>query len=227
MEPAEQIARGVIFRPAIAARLGPAVRSTNKGLSYRHSPCFNAGVPATALLLIDLINAFDYEGGEAMRAATLKIVPAVARLARSARAAEVPVIYANDNFGKWRSDFRELVERLSAADHPAHEVVRPLIPGPDDYFILKPRHSAFYGTPLELFLHDLDVKRLVLAGIAADSCVLMTACDAHVRGFDVHVPADCVASPDQDDARQALELLARTASADLAHGERVAWARGH
>jgi nicotinamidase-related amidase len=192
----------------------------------RHSACFFTRMPDTALLLIDLINAFDYEGGEAMRDATLPIVPAVAKLARSARQAKVPVIYANDNFGLWRSDFRELVERLSSAGHPAHAVVRPLMPGPDDYFILKPRHSAFYGTPLELFLHDMEVKRVVLAGIAADSCVLMTGCDAHVRGFDVHVPADCVASPDPDNARQALDLLARTASADIAAGDRVDWRRG-
>jgi len=180
-------------------------------------------VPATALLLIDLINAFEYPGGEAMRDATLKIVPAVAKLARSAREAKVPVIYANDNFGRWRSDFRELVERLSRDDHPAHDVVRPLAPGPDDYFILKPRHSAFYGTPLELFLHDLEVERLVLAGIAADSCVLMTGCDAHVRGFEVVVPADCTASPKDEDARQALDLLERAARAEIVRDERVDW----
>jgi nicotinamidase-related amidase len=181
-------------------------------------------MPRTALLLVDLVNAFDYEGGEAMRNATLAIVPAVAALAQRARAAAVPVIYANDNFGKWRSDFRTLVDTLSAPDHPAHAVVRPLVPHPDDYFILKPRHSAFYGTPLELFLHDLEVERVVLTGIAADSCVLMTACDAHVRQFGVSVPADCVASADGANARQALELVRRVTKADVRESAHVGWA---
>jgi nicotinamidase-related amidase len=180
-------------------------------------------MPAAALLLIDLVNAFDYEGGEAMRAATLPIVPAVAALTQRARAAQVPVIYANDNFGKWRSDFRRLVDTLVAPDHAARDVVAPLVPEADDYFILKPRHSAFYGTPLELFLHDLDVKRLVLTGIAADSCVLMTACDAKVRQFEVAVPCDCVASADARNTRQALDLMSRVTQADVRGSAHVRW----
>jgi nicotinamidase-related amidase len=180
----------------------------------------------TALVLIDLVNAFDYPGGAAMLRATRKIVPAVARLAHRAREAHVPVIYANDNFARWRSDFRELVERLVAPDHPARPVVQPLAPAADDYFVLKPRHSAFYATPLELLLHSLGVERVVLAGISAESCVLITACDAHVRGFGVHVPADCVASARSRDARDALKLVASAAGADTAPASAVRWSRG-
>lgn len=160
-----------------------------------------------------------------MLRATRRIVPAVARLVTRARAAAVPVIYANDNFSRWRSDFRELVERLTADDHPAQDVVLPLAPHPDDYFILKPRHSAFYATPLELLLHSLGAHRTILAGIAADSCVLMTACDAHVRGFTVHIPEDCVASARSRDARQALALAARVAGAETAPSASVRWSR--
>ncbi len=180
-------------------------------------------MPRAALVLIDLVNAFDYSGGEALRDATLQVVPAIATLAQRARAAEVPVIYANDNFGKWRSDFRKLVDTLSAPDHPAQAVVRPLVPHPDDYFILKPRHSAFYGTPLELFLHDLEVERVVLTGIATDSCVLMTACDAHVRQFRVQVPRDCVASADPANTEQALEVMRRVTKADVRASAHVDW----
>jgi nicotinamidase-related amidase len=176
----------------------------------------------TALVLIDLVNAFEYPGGAAMLRATRKIVPAVSRLAHRAREARVPVVYANDNFARWRSDFRELVERLVAPEHPARPVVQPLVPAADDYFVLKPRHSAFYATPLEL-LHSLGVERVVLAGISAESCVLITACDAHVRGFAVHVPADCVASARSRDAHDALKLVASSAGADTAPASAVRW----
>jgi nicotinamidase-related amidase len=192
-----------------------------------HGAAVGLAASPTVLLLVDFINPLDFDGADALAPSALAAARATARLRREAARSGVQTLYANDNYGVWRSDFKALWSRCRASRGAAGTIARLMKPRREDLAILKPRHSAFYGTPLELFLHDLDVKRLVLAGIAADSCVLMTACDAHVRGFDVHVPADCVASPDPDDARQALELLARTASADLAHGERVAWARGH
>lgn len=177
----------------------------------------------TALVLVDFVNDFDYPGGDALLRATRRVVPAVTRLAERARHASVPVIYANDNFERWRSDFSGQVRRLSAPEHPAASIVAPLAPGPDDYYVLKPRHSAFHATPLELLLHSLGVERLVLAGIAADSCVLISACDAHVRGFAVNVPSDCVASARVRDAREALAVISRAAQADVRPSAQVRW----
>lgn len=60
--------------------------------------------------------------------------------------------------------------------------------------MLKPKHSAFFGTPLELLLQHLKASRLILAGVASDQCVLATAMEAVMRDLAVVVPRDCVAS---------------------------------
>jgi len=131
----------------------------------------------------------------------------------------VPVIYANDNRGRWRSDFREVVERSMRG--PGQAITRKLLPHEDDYFVLKPMHSAFFCTPLDLLLRDLEVRRLVLTGVASDQCVVTTAVDSKMRNYDVEIPSDCIATQsDERDARmlahfaEALSLPA-TPSAEL------------
>jgi nicotinamidase-related amidase len=150
--------------------------------------------PATALLLVDVINDFDFPGSEALvKAAEAASVP-LARLAARARKAGVPVIYVNDNFGRWRSDWRSVVAQCVSQDAPGHRVARRLRPTADDYFVLKPKHSGFFSTPLEILLRYLGADTLVLAGFAADICILLTANDAYMRDYRVVVPRDCVAS---------------------------------
>jgi nicotinamidase-related amidase len=56
----------------------------------------------------------------------------------------------------------------------------------------------------------------VLTGFAGDICVLFTANDAYMRGFDVIVPADCVASEREEDNAHALRHMARILKADIA-----------
>lgn len=157
-----------------------------------------ADMPTTmvkpALLLIDVINAFDFDGCEPIVAAAKAATPAIEELASKARAAAVPVIYANDNFGQWRSDFESTVQACLAPDKPGHEVAARLRPQPGDYFVLKPQHSAFYATPLDLVLKELGVDTLILAGFATDLCLLFTAHDAHMRGYALMAPEDCTAS---------------------------------
>jgi nicotinamidase-related amidase len=166
----------------------------------------DAGSPV-ALLLIDVINGFDFEGCEGLLEAASRAAPKIVALRDAARAAGVPVIYVNDNFGRWRSDFRKTVEACSRRDQPGHRVTELLTPGQHDYFVLKPRHSAFYCTALELLLARLGVKTLVLVGFATNICVLFTAHDAHMRGFQVVVPADCGGSNTEELTRQALEQM--------------------
>jgi nicotinamidase-related amidase len=72
--------------------------------------------------------------------------------------------------------------------------VERLRPQPGDYFVLKPKHSGFYDTPLHLLLQDLGVGRVVVTGIATDICVFFTANDAYMREYSVVVPKDCVAA---------------------------------
>lgn len=172
-------------------------------------------VSPVALLLIDVVNGLDFPGCEGLVAAAERAAPHIAALRERARGAGVPVIYVNDNFGRWRSDFRHLVQACSEPSQPGHRVTRLLEPGQHDYFVLKPRHSGFYCTALELLLERLGARTLVLVGFATNICVLYTASDAHMRGYRVLVPGDCTASNREELTRQALEHLRLVAEARI------------
>src|SRR5690242_19319311 len=129
----------------------------------------------SAVLAIDLINPFVFPGASSLLRETGRILPNVRRVLRRACDAGVPVIYCNDNFGQWRSDFRSNVDLCAGEDAAGAAIVREVVPSPLDYFVLKPKHSAFFETPLRILLNQLGVKRVALVGIAADSCVLNTA----------------------------------------------------
>ena len=157
-----------------------------------------------AMLVIDMVSRWDFVDADKLLPRARGIAPIIARLKRRARAAGVPVIYANDNAGRWRSDFRTLIAEATGAGGPGGEIAELLAPDEDDYFLLKPKQSAFFGTPLELLLQHLKVDRLLLTGVASDQCILVTAAEAVMRDFEVTVPKDCVAS--QTAARNRLVL---------------------
>jgi nicotinamidase-related amidase len=148
----------------------------------------------TALLIVDMINDFDFEGGVELLRHTQRIVAPLKALRAHMTAMGCPVVFCNDNFGQWRSDFRQVVKHCCANDARGRAICRVMRPAADDYFVLKPRHSAFYGTPLEALLDDVKAASLVVVGIAGDGCVLCTASDAHIRQRGVMVPRDCMAS---------------------------------
>jgi nicotinamidase-related amidase len=166
-----------------------------------------------ALLLVDVINAFDFEGCEPLVSAAKRVAPKILALRERAHAAGVPVIYVNDNFGQWRSDFRNIVEVCSKTHQPGHDVARLLVPADEDYFVLKPRHSAFYCTALEVLLERMGARTLIICGFAANICVLFSANDAHVRGYEIVVPEDCTAANSDTLTAQALEQLRTVANA--------------
>lgn len=169
----------------------------------------------TVLLLIDVINDLEFEGGEALLAQALPMAERLAVLKHRLHAAGVPAVYVNDNFGRWRSDFRALLA------HCLHDGVRGkplaelLAPGPDDYFVLKPKHSGFFSTTLDTLLAYLKARTLVITGLTADNCVLFTASDAYLRDFHLVVPPDCVTSIEPAHTRQALEHMRRVLKAEL------------
>jgi nicotinamidase-related amidase len=135
------------------------------------------------------------------------------------------VIYCNDNFGQWRSDFRDVIRRSARGGGRRgaldRELVAALEPREGDYFVLKPKHSAFHATALDLLLQHLGVRRLVLAGTATDSCIVCTATDAHMREYAVCVPRDCVAAITPARSRRALELLRSAFDVDVRSAARV------
>jgi nicotinamidase-related amidase len=169
----------------------------------------------TVLLLVDYINPLDFPGAETLATAAVAAAKATARLRRRLRSSEAQVVYANDNYGVWRSDFHALWQRCRRLPGGPAELARALAPRKSDFTILKPRHSAFYETPLDLLLRQLRCKRLILAGLAADSCVLATAMDAYLRGYAVWAPVDCVASESEEVRDQALALMQRVLKADI------------
>lgn len=169
-----------------------------------------------AVLLIDLINHFEYPDGDGLRQQAEKILPGVLALKERAASEGLPLIYVNDNFGQWRSDFRRLMDYSVRREAPGREFVRAILPGSDDYLVLKPRHSAFFLTPLDLLLEHLEVQSVVLAGISTDSCILYTANDANMRGFDIKIPSDCTAAYTAVRHRRALSILSTLNRATVA-----------
>lgn len=163
------------------------------------------------LLLVDFMNPLDFEGSEKLAPKAVAAAKKALALKRRCREARVPVIYANDNFGRWQSQFEQVVRSCLERGGASAELARLLAPEPGDLSILKPRHSAFYGTPLEFLLEALSAQCLILTGLAAESCVLFTACDAFLREYSVWVPPDCVASETDAATRRALAQIEATA----------------
>jgi nicotinamidase-related amidase len=161
----------------------------------------------TALIVLDMISCWNFPDAPALERQAAAMTPAIARLKQRCTQAGVPVIYANDNSGQWRSDFKFVVGESLESSGRGADITRALEPGPDDYFVLKPKHSAFFATPLELLLDHLRARRLIIAGVAGDQCVLNTAVDARMRDFDIVVPSDCIASMTAARNRRAVEHL--------------------
>src|SRR6266850_1351855 len=184
-------------------------------LVNNNSPQEGSAKAQTALLLIDVINDLDFDGGEKLLMHALPMALNLSVLKRRAKAAGIPAIYVNDNFGRWRSDFRKLVQYCLDNSVRGRPVVRQLVPEEDDYFVLKPKHSAFFQTNLEILLKYLGVTELILTGMAGDICVLFSANDAYMRDFGIFVPSDCVASQEVEQNRQVLALMQRVLKANI------------
>ncbi|MBL0421383.1 cysteine hydrolase [Ramlibacter sp. AW1] len=146
------------------------------------------------LLLVDYINPLDFPGAERLAPRARAAAQATRRLKDRLAAQGVPAVYANDNYGFWQSDFRTLVADCVKRPGNVGEIARLLEPQDSDITILKPRHSAFFGSPLELLLSEMGARQLVICGLATDMCVQMTAADAFLREYHCWVPADCSAA---------------------------------
>jgi nicotinamidase-related amidase len=169
---------------------------------------------AAAVLLIDVINDMDFPEGEQLLENALPTAERILGLKRQAKRLSIPVIYVNDNFGRWQSNFNAQVEHCLRRGSRGRPFVEPLVPDDDDYFVLKPKHSGFYSTTLDTLLDYLGVETLVIAGIAANICVLFTANDAYMRDFSLAVPSDCVASNTERENRDALGQMSKVLKAD-------------
>lgn len=174
-----------------------------------------------ALLLIDVINDFEFEDGAQLFKNALPMARKLSALREKAKAEKVPVIYVNDNFGKWQSNLMNLLEHAIHEKVRGSEIVELLKPDEEDYFVLKPKNSGFYSTTLEILLQHLQCKTLILTGVATDNCILFTANDAYMRDFKLIIPSDCVAAVDKDENKHALKHLRRVVKADTTPSTKI------
>lgn len=176
-----------------------------------------------ALLLIDFINPLDFPQAKDLASPALEAARHASQLARRARSLGIPVIYANDNFGRWQSEFSSLVTHLRRGRGPSAAIARLLTPHSSDLTVLKPMHSAFFGTPLEIILDRMGVRTLVMAGLAADICIQLSAADAFLRGFKVHAPADCTAAETPAKKGEALTYMRDILKCDTRPWKSLRW----
>jgi nicotinamidase-related amidase len=169
----------------------------------------------TAILIVDMISDFTFEDGDKLFEKTLPIAHNVAELKTRAKRHNVPVVYVNDNFGKWQEDFRDQTGRTARSSEFGRKITEILAPEPNDYYVLKPQRSGFYETPLKILLSTMNVRRVIVTGVTTDICVHFTAHDAYMRGFSVAVPADCTAAAQESYKDDALRMIARVAEADI------------
>ena len=180
--------------------------------SRKHAQTRPSPVPV-ALLIIDVLTTFDFPDGDAILKGALQMRDSLVKLKARVREAGIPVLYVNDNFGDWRSEKEVLMGRCMEAK--GGDFVRPLLPDSEDYFVLKPMHSAFYMTPLEVLLQHLQVETLILTGMTSNSCLTVTAHDANMRGFEIYIPEDCSCARNAKEHIQALTQLEAMAAADV------------
>jgi nicotinamidase-related amidase len=174
-----------------------------------------------ALIMVDVINDLDFPEAKQLGRFIPDLADKIARLKKRAKAASVPVIYVNDNFGRWRSDFRALIEHCR--EGKARALIETLYPEQDDYFVLKPKHSGFFSSTLETLLRYLGVRRLIVTGIAGNFCVLFTADDAYMRDYELTIPSDCVISNTVKENKEALRLMKRYLKAETSLSQRISF----
>ena len=168
---------------------------------------------SAVLLLVDVVNHFQFPDGDAILNHALQIALRLALLKKKARDAKIPVIYVNDNFGQWRSDTGKLLAYCMRRDSPGKRFVEAIQPDEHDYCVLKPMHSAFFQTPLDLLLRHLGASSIILAGIATNSCILCTAHDAKMRDFKLTVISDCCVARSTHEHREAIDNIRQMAGA--------------
>jgi nicotinamidase-related amidase len=169
----------------------------------------------TALLIIDMICDFEFEDGEKLFKYAKLIAQNIAKLKTKAEKAKVPIIYVNDNFGKWQSDFNKLLEHSLDKKYRGHEIAELLKPTDENYIVLKPKHSGFYSTTLEVLLEYLGAETLIITGVATDICILFTVNDAYMRDYNLIVPNDCVAANTEKANKDTLKYLEKILEAEI------------
>ncbi|UOQ83820.1 isochorismatase family cysteine hydrolase [Gracilibacillus salinarum] len=167
----------------------------------------------TAVLIIDMINDFHFHEGDLLLNNTEEILPNIDQLKQYAKKHKLPIIYINDHYNTWETDFKQIAQTCLTKENEA--IIQRGLPDEEDYFIMKPQMSGFFRTPLRSLLEHLNIEHLIISGIAGNICVLFTANDAHMRGYTLHVPENCIASNTHRHNHEALKLMEAVFKADI------------
>ena len=125
----------------------------------------------TAVLVIDMLNAYRHPDAEVLVASVADVVAPLARLIRRARERDdIDLIYVNDNYGDFTADWDDIVHAAVHGERP--DLVQPLVPEPGCLTLTKVRHSVFYASALDYLLGRLQTKRIVLTGQVTEQCIL-------------------------------------------------------
>jgi nicotinamidase-related amidase len=178
----------------------------------------------TALLVVDMLSAYDFEDAERLAENVERQLPQMKRLVERATEQKAPVIYVNDNLGSWRSDQDALVQQVLEGKFA--RLVEPIVPSEDALFVVKARHSIFYETPLEYLLRAEEIDRVVMVGQVTEQCILYSALDAHIRHIPVIVPRDAVAHIDPELADAALRMMELNMEAEVVDSDDVSFGDG-
>lgn len=175
-----------------------------------HRPDLHGNAPdhsPVALVLIDVINDLAFPGSDDLLSNARAMAKNLSALKQQCTELGISCIYVNDNFGRWRSDLHAQVDHCLEPDVKGREIVMQLLPQPNDYFVLKPKNSAFFSTSFEILLQYLQTRTLILTGLTGHNCVLFTAHDAYLRDYSLIIPSDCVASPSTAENEFALRQM--------------------
>ncbi len=182
--------------------------------------CSNA-----VLILVDVINDLDFPNNRELVRDSPQLAKSIAQLKLRCKRLGIPVVYVNDNYGKWRSDFSAVLKHSLRENSPGRTMVQLLTPEPDDYIVLKPKHSAFYATPLETILAYIGARNVIVSGLTTNACVSLTVADLYVREFRIFVPQDCVHALNAADHQRALQLMKNSYAANTSLSSRIRLAR--
>ncbi|AST93950.1 MULTISPECIES: cysteine hydrolase family protein [Sutcliffiella] len=166
-----------------------------------------------ALLIIDIINDFQFGHGAVLAEKTQAFVPDLLALKKKLKKLKIPIIYVNDHYGIWQADYNKIIEKCS--NIRSKHIIDILEPEQDDFFLIKPKHSAFYETALHTLLTELKIDSLILTGLAGNICVLFTANDAYMRGYKLYALKDCIASNNNHDNLHALTMMKNVMKATI------------
>jgi len=191
---------------------------------YSDHPGMKLGVERTALIVVDMQNAFLHSEGSitvkrGFDISGLQTTTEPCRaLVKLARSRGIPIFFTQYVYRSDHSDggvrMREMTPEvigsgsLVAGSWDA-DFVDGLKPQADDIIIPKNRPSAFYSTPLESQLRGMSIESVVICGVTTNICVETTARDASQRDYRTFVVADAVGEMEVDRHEVALKKLGR------------------